>query len=62
MARYPTAPERIYLGNEHDEHDELVARLRELVAEWRSADVHLDHRSGTRIAADQLEAVLDEPR
>lgn len=55
--RYRLPKERIYVADELDELDE---RLRALVAEWRSADVHPEHRSGLRIAADQLEALLAE--
>lgn len=43
-----------------DQIHELYQRLRALVAEWRAADVHPEHQSGLRIAADQLEALLAE--
>ena len=55
--KYRLPKERLYVAAELDELDE---RLRALVAEWRSADVHPEHQSGLRIAADQLEALLRE--
>jgi hypothetical protein len=40
--------------------DELVRGLLELVAEWDHPEVHEDHRSGLRIAADRVRELLRE--